>query len=204
MRVPPSGTWERRRADLFAAAEDWIGRSSDLGSKEALEHLVRRYLGGFGPARVVEIADWAGLAVTPVKEAVGAAEPAYVSRRDRARSSSISRAPRCRPPTRPRRRASSASGKRRCSCTRARRRSCPEEYRPLVFNTKTPHSVNTFLVDGAVAGTWRVERARDKATLTLRPFAPLPRGARRPLVDEAERLVRFHEDDAASYAVRFA
>ena len=25
VRVPPSGTWERRRADLYAAAEDWIG-----------------------------------------------------------------------------------------------------------------------------------------------------------------------------------
>ena len=25
VRVPPSGTWERRRADLYAAAEDWVG-----------------------------------------------------------------------------------------------------------------------------------------------------------------------------------
>src|SRR5439155_10353693 len=25
VRVPPAGTWERRRADLFAAAEDWVG-----------------------------------------------------------------------------------------------------------------------------------------------------------------------------------
>ena len=25
VRVPPSGTWERRRADLFAEAERWIG-----------------------------------------------------------------------------------------------------------------------------------------------------------------------------------
>ena len=38
VRVPPSGTWERRRADLYAHAEDGI------------ELLVRRYLGGFGPA----------------------------------------------------------------------------------------------------------------------------------------------------------
>jgi hypothetical protein len=27
VRVPPSGTWERRRADLYAAAEDWLGPS---------------------------------------------------------------------------------------------------------------------------------------------------------------------------------
>ncbi len=31
----------------------------------------------------------------------------------------------------------------------------PEAYRSLVFNTKTPHSIPTFLVDGQVAGTGR-------------------------------------------------
>ena len=28
VRVPPSGTWERRRADLYALAEDWVGPES--------------------------------------------------------------------------------------------------------------------------------------------------------------------------------
>ena len=27
VRVPPSGTWERRRADLYGLAEDWLGRA---------------------------------------------------------------------------------------------------------------------------------------------------------------------------------
>ena len=39
VRVPPSGTWERRRADLYAHAEDGI------------ELLVRRYLAGSGRPR---------------------------------------------------------------------------------------------------------------------------------------------------------
>jgi hypothetical protein len=42
----------------------------------------------------------------------------------------------------------------------------PERYRPLVFNTKTPQSVSTFLVDGRVAGTWRQERSR----VAVEPF----------------------------------
>ena len=50
VRVPPSGTWERRRADLYAAAEDWLGPPPELAAAAAQEHLVRRYLAGFGPA----------------------------------------------------------------------------------------------------------------------------------------------------------
>ena len=78
----------------------------------------------------------------------------------------------------------------------------PERYRPLIFNTKTPQSVATFLVDGAVAGAWKVERVREKATLVLEPFEPLPRAARAARRDEGDGLVRLVEPDALSYAVR--
>jgi len=49
VRVPPSGTWERRRADLYAHAEDWVG-PENATTDDGIELLVRRYLGGFGPA----------------------------------------------------------------------------------------------------------------------------------------------------------
>jgi hypothetical protein len=65
----------------------------------------------------------------------------------------------------------------------------PEEYRSAVFNTKTPHSFSTFLVDGRVAGTWRYARG----TVELEPFGPIPRAARRELDAEASRLAAFHE-----------
>ena len=77
----------------------------------------------------------------------------------------------------------------------------PERHRPLVFHTRTPHSVNTFLVDGSVAGKWRVERTALKATLVLEPFEPLPPRIHEELVDEGERLARFLEPDAASSRV---
>jgi hypothetical protein len=66
----------------------------------------------------------------------------------------------------------------------------PEAYRPLVFNTKTPHSVPTFLVDGAVAGTWRHEKGR----IEIKPFGDLSTSARREVDDEGERLAAFHAD----------
>jgi hypothetical protein len=64
----------------------------------------------------------------------------------------------------------------------------PERYRPVVFDTKTPHSMPTFLVGGQVAGTWRYEGGR----VRLEPFEVLPRAVRRDLEDEAKRLAAFH------------
>jgi hypothetical protein len=42
----------------------------------------------------------------------------------------------------------------------------------------------TLLIDGFVAGLWRVERNR----VQIEPFAPLPRAARHEVEDEAARL----------------
>jgi len=59
VRVPPSGTWGRRRADRLALAEDWIG-APDATEEEGLGHLVRAYLRAFGPSTWRDIASWAG------------------------------------------------------------------------------------------------------------------------------------------------
>ena len=59
-----------------------------------------------------------------------------------------------------------------------------EEHRARIFSIKTPHSFPTFLVDGAVAGTWREEGGR----IRLEPFGRLDPGDRRALEEEAERL----------------
>ena len=63
-----------------------------------------------------------------------------------------------------------------------------EEHRPLVFSSKTPQSVGTFVVDGRVAGTWRYE----KGTVAVKPFEALPRRARHEVDAEADRLAAFH------------
>jgi hypothetical protein len=61
VRVPPAGTWERRRADLFAAAEDWLGPPPDLSETDARAQLVHSYLKGFGAASRADIASYTGL-----------------------------------------------------------------------------------------------------------------------------------------------
>ncbi|MGZ8637619.1 MAG: DNA glycosylase AlkZ-like family protein, partial [Actinomycetota bacterium] len=60
VRVPPSGTWEQRRADLYGLAEDWLDPSS-VTEEEGIDLLVRRYLAGFGPATRKDVASFTGL-----------------------------------------------------------------------------------------------------------------------------------------------
>jgi len=199
VRAPPSGTWERRRADLYALAEDWLGPPG-VTPEEGAELLLRRYLGGFGPARLADAANWAGLAVGDLEPA---AERLGLRRFHDEEGRELLDLPRAPLPE--------ASGPVPARflptwdatlLVHARRAQIlPEQFRPLVFDTKTPHSTPTFLVDGAVAGKWKVERSGKKATLVLVPFEPLPTAAKRELRADAERLVRFHEPDAESHTV---
>ena len=199
VRAPPSGTWDRRRADLYALAEDWLG-PPDIGAEQGTELLLRRYLRGFGPARLVDAADWAGL---PVAELEAAAEALTLRRfRDEAGREllDLPRAPLPGGSTRAPVRFLPTWDATLLVHARATQ-ILPERFRPLVFSTKTPHSTPTFLVDGAVAGKWRVERSGKKATLEMEVFERPPARAKRDLRAEAEQLVRFHEPDAESHRV---
>jgi hypothetical protein len=186
VRVPPSGTWERRRADLYAAAEDWLGPPG-VEPAGAIVHLVRSYLRGFGPATPSQIADWAGLPIGALTPALGA----LALRRFRAEGGDelldLPRLPLPDPDTPAPVRFLPVWDA--TLLVHARRTQIlPEEHRPRVFNVRTPHSVNTFLVDGAVAGTWRFEKGR----IELSPFGRLDRAVRRELDEEGERLAAFH------------
>jgi hypothetical protein len=186
VRFPPSGTWEQRRADLYGLAEDWVG-PDDADPATGLELLVRRYLGGFGPASRVDVADFAGVPVTRVREALDRMALRTFRDEDGKELLDLPRAPLPDPetPAPPRFLPVWDS----TLLVHARRTQIlPEEHRAKVFNTKTPHSVNTFLVDGQVAGTWRLERGR----IELSPFGRLARADRKALGEEAGRLAAFH------------
>jgi winged helix DNA-binding protein len=200
VRVPPSGTWEQRRADLFATAEDWLG-PSEATIEEGLEHLLRRYLRGFGPAPLTDASDWAGLPVATFRPLVERLALRTFRDEDGKELLDLPRAPLPAPETpAPVRFLPTWDA---TLLVHARRTQIlPERYRPLVFDTKTPHSVPTFLVDGSVAGRWRVERTAKKATLVLDPFERLPAAARAALREEAERVVRCVEPGAQAYGVR--
>jgi hypothetical protein len=187
VRVPPSGTWERRRADLYALAEEWVG-AAKLDVKAAQGRLVRAYLTGFGPAAPAEIADWAGLKPPAVTKALKGLKLRHFSTEEGEALIDLPRLPLPDPETpAPPRFLSTWDASLLVHCRRAQ--ILPEELRPRVFNTKTPQSVPTFLLEGQVAGTWRY----DKGRVRLEPFRRLAKAERRALDSEAERLAEFHD-----------
>jgi hypothetical protein len=191
VRVPPSGTWERRRADLYGLAEHWLP-PSEATEPEGLVHLLRRYLQGFGPATLEDAANWAGVPKHVLQPAVAGLKLRRFRDESGRELLDLPRAPLPDPDTPvPVRFLPTWDA---ILLTHARRTLVmPEAYRPLVFSTKTPQSVPTFMVDGAVAGTWRFEGGGIK----LHPFETLSRGTRKELEEEAERLAAFHSDEPA-------
>jgi hypothetical protein len=186
IRVPPSGTWERRRADLFGRAEDWIGPAPSISVEEGVDLLVRRYLRAYGPASAADLASWAGTAITPVKAALERIELRQFRDEAGGLLIDVPRAPL--PPAdapAPVRFLPTWDATLLVNCRRTQ--ILPEEHRPKIFHVKNPQSETTFLVDGAVAGTWRHERGR----LRLQPFGRLRRADREELEAEGELLAAF-------------
>ena len=186
VRVPPSGTWERRRVDLYGLADQWLP-PLDITEEEGMELLIRRYLGAFGPAPLKDIAGWMGMNVGQIRHVADAMELRTL--RDEAGKPLLDLpdvlVPDPEVPAPPRFLAVWDAA----LLVHARRTQIlPEAYRPLVFNTKTPHSVNTFLLDGQVAGSWSFENGE----IGLTPMRTLAPDERRELDEEAHRLTAFH------------
>jgi hypothetical protein len=167
------------RRPRLVAARSWLD-AEPVPEEEAIAHLVRRYLAAFGPATPRDAARWSGIPVSAARAAL-----------ERIRTIDL--------------------GDGHLDLVRAPRPgevAAPPRLLPLFesillayddrsrFLTKEHYDrvmlggmvLKAFLVDGIVAGVWRTERD----TLTLEPFAPLPRVARRELEDEARKVAAFH------------
>jgi len=186
VRVPPSGTWERRRADLYGLAEQWIA-PVDVTEADGLRLLLTRYLQAFGPAQLADAAKWAGVPrsrIEPIAASmdlipyVDEAGAALVDLGDAALTDPDVPAPVRLLPT--------WDATLLAHCRHAA--ILPEQHRQAIFHTKNPQSVGTVLVDGAVAATW-VWRADHIETAEL---AKLTAKQRREVAGEAERLAAFY------------
>jgi hypothetical protein len=182
VRVPPSGTWERRRADLFRLASEWI-EPADVDEQRGIEHLLRRYLQGFGPARILHAADWAGVPTAKMRDAAERLRLRRFRDEDGKELLDLPRAPLPDPDTpAPVRFLPHFDA---CLLVHVRRTGLvPEQYRSRMFHTKNPFSVGAVLVDGRVAAAWSFREGR----IVVEEYEPLPR----EVEEERERLETFH------------
>ena len=186
LRLPPSGTWDRRRADLCGLADDHI-EHVETDERSAVGWLVGRYLAGFGPATVADVASFAGMGIGPVREIVEGLPLRRLRGDDGAELLDVEDGPLPDADTpAPVRFLPTWDA---ILLVHARRTQVlPEAYRPLVFHTKMPPSYPTVLVDGQVAGTWRWEEGR----IDVSPFRQLTAAERDAVDAEAGRLAAFH------------
>lgn len=199
--VPDEGArWGFGRPARFTLAEPWIGAPLAAG-EAAVQALVRRYLGAFGPASARDLQAWSGIgAMTAVLDAMRSELALFTDEGGRRELFDL--------PGAPRPGAGAAAPPRLLPefdnlvlAWDDRSRVIATEHRPLV-TTKNLRVKATFLVDGVVAGTWTIAVKRRVATLTLAPFAgPPARPVLRALEAEAQRIVRLAEPECTDHAV---
>ncbi|MDY0813892.1 winged helix DNA-binding domain-containing protein [Kitasatospora purpeofusca] len=193
VQVPPRGLWGRSGPAAHTTAEAWLGRPLDPGP--SLDDLALRYLAAFGPATAADLQKWCGLSgLAPVLKRLA---PRLVTFRDEHGRllHDLPEAPRPDPDTPAPVRLLAPFDNLLLSHA-DRTRVLPEEYRPRVM-TQNGLVLGTLLLDGLVAGSWRLVEERSGArSLTVRPFGPpLDPSDRRAAVAEAERVLAFAGGD---------
>ncbi|MEA2619789.1 MAG: hypothetical protein QOC97_562 [Chloroflexota bacterium] len=186
VHVPPRGVWGTSGPVARTTMEGWLGRP--LERDPAPDQMVLRYLAAFGPASVMDVQAWSGL--TRLREVVERLRPRLRTFRDeRGRELfDLPDAPRPDPET-----------------------PVPPRFLPEYDNILLGHADRTriipagraiplapgngatmgsILLDGMLAGTWRIARA-ERPTLTIEPFEPVDPAERTVLEEEGARLLAF-------------
>ncbi len=199
VQVPPRGIWGTSGPAAWATSDTWLGRPRGHGS--TLDELVLRYLGAFGPATVRDVQTWCGL--TRLREVVDRLGPRLRRFRteDGADLYDLPDAPRPDPGT------------------PAPPRFLPE-YDNLLFSYADRRRVLTggrkpdlppgnggtsgsVLVDGFLAGTWRLERADGAAVLRVSTGTGWPDRDRSAVAEEGDRLLAFIAPDVETCHVEY-
>ena len=197
VHAPTGGPWSFGPRPAYLAARD----QERLGDPEAaLPHLVRRYLEGFGPATVPDIAQFGMLTRPRIRAAVAALGDAVVTRDGPGRDPLLDVADGLLPdedvPAPPR---LLGMWDEVLLAYADRSRLIPEAWRKTVIR-QNGDVLPTLLVDGHVAGVWRAVEDGIEATA----FEPLDDDAWAGLDDEARRLRAFLADRDPSVYRRYA
>jgi hypothetical protein len=163
VQVPPRGIWGAKGQAMHTGVESWLGRP--LETNTSLDHLVLRYLAGFGPAAVMDMQVWSGL--TGLGEIVDRLRPILRAFRDESGRELFDL------PDAPRPDPARSAGVRflpefdnvlLSHADRTRIISDDDRKRIYTVNGLVP---GTVLVDGFVRGRWKVDRSDGAAKLVV-------------------------------------
>ncbi|MGZ8697167.1 MAG: winged helix DNA-binding domain-containing protein [Gaiellaceae bacterium] len=177
--------WRGRPEGRFVAVEE----PESHVPVEARAAIFARYLAAFGPASRQDLGAWSMMHVPELQRALDRLEPLRRFRDEQGRELlDVPRAPLPDPGT-PVPVRFLPKWDNVLLAFADRTRVLPEQYRKTVIRVNGDVA-QTFLVDGFVAGIWRVANGR----VLLEPFATPSRSVRRELEDEAGRLEAFLAD----------
>ena len=193
LQVPTESAWGFPAQADFISADAWLGKPKARKTTRTIEDLVLRYLAAYGPATVSDTQAWLGL--PSLKPAFETLRPQLVTFRGERGGElfDLPDAPRPDPevpaPVRFLPEWDNAI------VGRADARLLAAEHRSKVYQPGL-RVLATVLIDGQVVGTWKIERRKKVATLTIAPFTRLTAVARRAIEPEAAALLEFAEPDA--------
>jgi hypothetical protein len=200
VQVPPRGVWGSRARTTYATAEDWLGRS--LTAEPSSDRLVLRYLAAFGPASVRDMQAWSGL--TRLTEVFERLRPTLMTFRDPGGRELFDHPDGPRPdPDTPASARLLAEFDNVLLAHADRSRIVTEEHRRKVM-TANGLVLGSLLIDGFVAGTWRIARRAGAVTLLIQPFVRLSVGDRDATAAEGDRLLAFVEGGEGTGSVEFS
>jgi hypothetical protein len=185
VHLPPSGTYSFYRGAHFVPYEEWVG-AAPVVPPEPMRHLVRRYLAAFGPATIDDMASWIGVPTPAIRAVLDEAPRTFRDEAGRLLYD-VARAPLPSADTpAPARLLPKWDSSLLAYAPPERARILPDRFRKRVI-APNGDVAQTILVDGFVAGTWKVEKKR----LQVESFTRLPKAVRDELEAEGERLLAF-------------
>ena len=186
VQPPPRGIWGKGGVATHAPAAEWLAATSARAM--TIDDLVLRYLRAFGPATVMDAQAWSGL--TKLREVVERLRPRLRTFRDERGRELFDLPDAPRPP------AETPAPPRfmpeydNIFLAHADRSRIGDPRHGAILSTETG-MVQALLIDGFVAGTWRIVRERANATLVVEHFDRMSKTNRTAVVAEGRRLLEF-------------
>ncbi len=189
VHLPPAGSWNSHQSALLKPLAQWLGESAAGVAPATQDDLLLRYLAAFGPATLADAGAWSGLTGwKAVAERLRPQLRVFTGEQGQ-ELFDLPRAPRPDPDTpAPPRLVAEWDNLLLAHAERGRVLSAAHRARVFTVNGIVR---GTVLLDGFVAGVWKIERSKSAATVLLEPFTRWSGADRRGVEEEAHRLLAF-------------